>query len=223
MNTAVALEQILHSPRLPEYAEIIARQLAAERLNRDRFYVEIQDGEKAEFIDGQVVPHSPARLRHMTACQHLLVLMDQVARKRGGLVLAEKALCVFSRNDYEPDIVYFGPEKAAGLVPDTMKFPVPDMIVEVLSESTATRDRGVKFEDYAVHGVREYWIVEPNAEEVEQYLVAGDGEYRLELKSADGQIASRVLDGLAIPIRAIFDPHANAQALHELLGSSPRA
>ncbi len=43
------------------------------------------------------------------------------------------------------------------------KFPAPDLIVEVLSESTEANDRGIKFEDYAAHGVVEYWIVDPMA------------------------------------------------------------
>ena len=49
--------------------------------------------------------------------------------------------------------VFFGPDKLASLSPDTMKFPVPDLAVEVLSPSTEVRDRGVKFEDFASNGV----------------------------------------------------------------------
>ena len=60
-----------------------------------------------------------------------------------------------TRNDFEPDIVFYGAEKAAALRPDQTTFPPPDLIVEVLSESTEARDRGIKMEDYAAHGVRE--------------------------------------------------------------------
>jgi Uma2 family endonuclease len=74
-----------------------------------------------------------------------------------GTVKNEKCLCVFPRNDYEPNIVFFGREKADGLLPDTLKFPVPDLIVEVVSSSTEDRDRGVKFEDYEASDVGEYW------------------------------------------------------------------
>ena len=46
------------------------------------------------------------------------------------------------------------------LTPDTMKFPVPDLAVEALSQSTEARDRGVKLEDFSSHGVAEYWIID---------------------------------------------------------------
>ena len=135
-----------------------------------------------------------------------------------GLVHIEKALCVFQRNDYEPDIVYFCPKKKAALVrPETLKFPVPDCIVKILSESTEVRDRGVKFEDYAAHGVREYWIVDPEAETVEQDLLTEEREFRLNLKSNNGHISSVVISGFLIPVRAIFDSEENLAALAVLL------
>ena len=47
------------------------------------------------------------------ASGHLFVLLHSwVSSRRIGLVHVEKALCVFNRNDYEPDIVFFGPDKA---------------------------------------------------------------------------------------------------------------
>ena len=38
----------------------------------------------------------------------------------------------------------------------------PDLVVEILSPSTAHRDRGIKLDSYARHGVRQYWIVDPD-------------------------------------------------------------
>ena len=113
-------------------------------------------------------------------------------------------LIVLTRNDYEPDICFFRAEKAANFTPDQSKFPAPDLAVEVLSESTATVDRGIKFEDYAAHGVGEYWIVDPVAETIEQYLLQ-EGVYRLAVKVKTGTIASAVVTGFEIPVRAVFD------------------
>lgn len=48
-----------------------------------------------------------------------------------GAVLSEKCLCVFPRNDYEPDIVFFGRGKKARLRPNMLKFLIPDLAVEV--------------------------------------------------------------------------------------------
>ncbi len=62
----------------------------------------------------------------------------------------------------------------------------------------------MKFEDFASNCVAEYWIVDADTRIVEQYLL-DNGEYRLALKSGSGMLKSRVVNGLAIPIEAIFD------------------
>lgn len=123
-----------------------------------------------------------------------------------------------TRNDYEPDICYFGTAKAAAFTPDQMRFPAPDLVVEVISESTGRNDRGVKFDDYAAHGVREYWIIDPDAETLEHYhLPEGDDVYRLVIKAMTGQVRSFAMPGFEIPLRAIFDPETNQAALQTLL------
>jgi len=212
------IEPIRHSPQLPQAIAILQAELEAERQRRDQFYLDMTPDQKIEFIDGEIVLHSPARNRHLdvTGCIFKL-LQTYVVLHRLGQVKSEKCLCVFPRNDYEPDVVFFGPVKSASLCPDTMKFPVPDMAVEVLSQSTRDRDRGVKFEDFASNCVEEYWIVDSDTQIVEQYLLQ-NGDYTLALKSGTGMLQSRVVDGLAIPIEAIFDEQENLQAIRKLLG-----
>lgn len=211
------LAPLRHSPRLVEAVDVLQRQVEDEGRRRQRFYAEMTPEQKIEFIDGEVVLHSPARNRHLDATKRTLKLLDTYASlHRLGTVKAEKCLCVFPRNDYEPDIVFFGPAKTAELRPDTLKFPVPDLIVEVLSESTEERDRGVKFEDYAAHGVGEYWMLNPEPGEAEQYLLSGE-TYRLHLKSSTGLLRSQMLAGFAVEIPAFFDESANLAALRQML------
>ena len=119
------------------------------------------------------------------------------------------------RNDYEPDIIFFGPVKAATIDPDTLKFPIPDLIVEVLSPSTEKRDRGIKFQDYALHGVAEYWIIDPVAEAVELYRLQGDA-YPATAPQTDGLLSSDVVPGFEIPVRAIFDEAENARVMRQI-------
>ena len=128
----------------------------------------------------------------------------------------EKLLIALTRNDYEPDICFFTQEKAAAFAPDQMKFPAPDLVVEVLSDSTEAIDRGAKFEDYALHGVAEYWLVDPEQESVEQYLL-GDEAYELAVKVKSGTIQSTVVSGFEIPVQAIFDAAEQFTALQALL------
>lgn len=220
MSTLEALvEPLRHSPQLIEAVDLLTRQLSNEKARRQRFYAEMTPEEKVEFIDGEVILHSPARNRHLDATLLLVNLLNNFVRiHRLGTVKVEKCLCVFPRNDYEPDIVFFGPEKMAKIEPDTLKFPIPDFIVEVVSASTEERDRGVKFEDYAVHGVREYWIVDPDAASIEQYILPdGDNAYTLRQKSTTGTLTSLVIPGFTIPVQAVFDEAENLAALKSLI------
>jgi len=93
---------------------------------------------------------------------------------------------------------------------------VPDLAVEVLSQSTESRDRGVKFEDFAASGVAEYWIIDADAAIVEQHLLE-NGEYELAVKSGSGVLQCRAIEGLVIPIDAIFVQQVNLQAMRKLL------
>ncbi len=211
------LEQVMELPTLPEFVAELDSRLATERARRREFYEQIPDGAKWEFINGELVMHSPDRVRHLAVRRNLESLLWNHVNLQGlGTVLAEKGLCVFPRNDFMPDIIFFGPEKAATLQPQQLRLPIPDFVCEILSDSTAQRNRGVKFRDYEARGVVEYWLVDADAETVEQFLLC-DGAYTLGLKSGSGQIRSRVVVGFEIPIRALFDAAANLSALRALL------
>jgi Uma2 family endonuclease len=124
-------------------------------------------------------------------------------------------MSTFTRNDYEPDLVFFGNEKASTFKEDQTLFPVPDFIVEVLSKSTTKYDRGIKFDDYETHQVKEYWIIDPHSEVIEQYLLE-DNRYELALKSSNGTIKSLEITGFEIPIRAVFEEKLNFDILQTL-------
>ncbi|HFA48881.1 MAG TPA: Uma2 family endonuclease [Bacteroidetes bacterium] len=194
-------------------------KLKTEQQKRQEFYESINEKDKVEFINGEVVYHSPVVKKHNVATGLLYKLMESyVSLKELGFVGIEKIMATFTRNDYEPDVCFFNKEKAAHFSDDQMHFPVPDLIVEVLSKSKKSlkRDRETKYEDYEKHGVSEYWMIDPQEETVEQYLLK-KGRYELVLKSGEGTITSRAVEGFAIPVRAMFDEKENLAALREIL------
>ena len=212
------LTALLNSPMLPELLQEGHAAFLREQKLRAKFYADITPERKWEFIQGEVIMHSPALNRHLNATKHLMSLMDNYVRiHQLGLVHTEKAMTCFPRNDYEPDVVFFGIAKAPLIHSDTLRFPIPDLIVEVLLPSTEERDRGIKFQDYQLHGVREYWIVDPVAETVELYRLT-DEIYPVVAAQNDGLLASDVLPGFEIPVRAIFDAVENLAALRGILG-----
>ena len=212
------LEQLLEEPTLLETVATLSEHLDTERERREQFRDQVQPDQKAEFINGQVVMHSPALNRHLVVTLRLVKLLDTFVTKHElGHVVTEKALCGFPRNDYEPDVAFFGPEKSATIDLDTGVFPVPDFICEVLSDSTEKRDRGIKFRDYAAHGVAEYWIIDTRTEVLEQYVATPNG-YDLRMKSGTGEVVSEAVSGFRILIRSLFDVAENLRTLQDILG-----
>ena len=211
--------ELLQRPTLALEVQEIAAFLAEEAKARDEFRDKIQPHEKGEFINGETIMHSPSRNIHSVTVGlifHCIQFALQTGRIEGHVVF-EKAMCAFTRNDYEPDVAWFGPEKAKLIGPDTTIYPVPDFIAEVLSPATRKRDRGVKFDDYAAHGVAEYWIVDADERTVEQYLLDGQGGYQLAEKLAHGDLRPSSFPGLVIPLEALFDSAANFAFLKTLL------
>jgi len=211
------VEPLRHSPQLPQVVTDLTRQLGDERQRLQRFYDEMTPSQKIEFIDSEIVLQSPARnVRLMVSGYIARLLSTFVDFHHLGTVESEKCLCTFPRNDYEPDIVFFGLEKSATFTPETHKFPVPDLAIEVLSETTAEIDRGVKFEDYAANGVGEYWIVDAEKSCIEQYVLVGD-LYELRIKSSSGGLGSQVIDGLETQAESLFNQERNLKALRSMM------
>lgn len=216
--TNITVEQTLQMPNAVLFARELEAALEKEKEKRKHFYEIIDENAKMEFINGEIIFQSPVKMWHNSAMKYLARLIDvYVDKHQLGYVGIEKLLVSLTRNDYEPDICYFHFDKSLNFDPKQMQFPAPDLVVEVLSESTERNDREIKFQDYAAHGVSEYWIVDPDAETIEQYIL-DHGDYALHLKSNDGHIESRAVNGFRIPIRAVFDEKLNLEALKEIVG-----
>ena len=210
-------EQLYRSPKLGLYYHDIRTTLSEERKRRKQFYEDVREDQKAEFINGEVIVHSPVRIEHEFASSSLMRLMSiYVMAHQLGYVGHEKMMISLSRNDYEPDVCFWGKAKSKKFKPKQTQFPAPDFIAEVLSPSTENNDRTIKSEDYAAHGVKEYWIIDPAYQVVEQYFL-DNGEYHLNMKADSGILKSRTVKGFVIPVAALFDEAENLAALREIL------
>ena len=213
----ITVEQTLEMPNAVLFVRKVKAALKAEREKRRHFYEIVEENKKMEFINGEIIFHSPVRLQHNRATKLLCGLLNTfVAKHRLGFVGIEKIMISLTRNDYEPDVCFFGNEKAKKFTSKQAQFPAPDLVVEVLSDSTEKYDRETKFQDYAAHGVSEYWIIDAEKEIVEQYFLENE-QYELLLKAKDGEIESVVLPNFRIPIRAIFNDERNLETLAELI------
>lgn len=218
--TSALVKTALEQVNVHDIAQELHAALEQEQAERRRFYEMVDENRKMEFINGKIVFQSPVKKRHNTATGKLYKLLDTFADLfELGFTGIEKIMVSLTRNDYEPDICFWSAKRAKDFHDDQMQFPAPDFVAEVVSKSTEKVDRNIKFEDYAKHGVAEYWIISPKSKSVEQYKLVR-GQYELIFKASEGTIKSFMVKGFEIPIAAIFDEKANLKALRDLLKSA---
>ena len=137
------------------------------------------DGRRYELHEGELfVTAAPGSL-HQRLVGNLFVLLREHANARGlGEVFVSPLDCILSETTVvEPDVVYVESGRSSLVSARGLEGP-PTLAVEVLSPSTLPVDRGVKLQLYARYGIPYYWIVEPEARNVEAYVLTG-GAFRL--------------------------------------------
>ena len=125
---------------------------------------------RVEHIGGRVVAMSPRpTFNHNRIALNIVVLFENYLKgKRCTAISDGTDLFLSEENNFIPDMmVVCDPDK---IRPNGV-YGAPDLVVEVLSPSTAKYDRGPKKDAYERCGVREYWIVDPANRWVEQYLL----------------------------------------------------
>ncbi|GAB3919051.1 Uma2 family endonuclease [Larkinella terrae] len=198
------IDDLLKAPNLRELLDELENTWQEEQRRRHQFWADVDEAKKAEFILGEIIYHSPVYGRHWMASTTILgYFIPHVRENRLGKVGVEKVMVRLTRNDYQPDICFWNKEKADRFEQKQSAFPPPDFVVEILSDSTRERDYGIKMTDYALHGVKEYWIVDVEHETVEQYLLH-ENVFELAQKLKDGFLESEVVSGFRMSIKEIF-------------------
>ena len=211
------ISELKHSPQLPAAIEELNAYWKAEQQKRLQFLEELDENVEAEFIEGEIVLHSPALEKHNAVVSNLEFILQAYIQPRGlGRVRVEKAMVHLTRNNFEPDLAFWSSAKDDTIGGNTLLYPAPDWACEVLSSATSKRDRGIKMTDYATHDVAEYWIIDPDKMQVEQFLLEKDA-FELVLKSKNGMIESKVIAGLSFPIEAIFNLELRLAAVQRFL------
>ena len=158
-----------------------------------------EDGRRYELYDGEVyeVP-SPFPLHQMVSARLYLALADYV-RNHGGVVLYAPLDIVLTDYDVvQPDLLLFTRERAHLVKARQVTRVPPDLAIEILSPGTATNDRGRKQRLLARHGVREFWLVDPEANRMEVYSLRGDQFVLANSTSAPGPVKSPLLPDLVL-------------------------
>jgi Uma2 family endonuclease len=93
----------------------------------------------------------------------------------------------------QPDVLWLAPDSLCVPVGDAYFAGPPDLVVEVLSPSTARYDRREKFAAYEKHGVREYWIIDPRDLLVEAWVLRDARFVRLGIFAPEDRFTSPLI------------------------------
>ncbi len=131
------------------------------------------------------------------------LLHDWVSERKLGKVIAAPIDMVLSpRRVPQPDISFVSTERR-DIIQRSLMGPA-DLVAEIISPGGRTRDRIEKRDLYEQYAVKEYWIIDPEAQTVE-VLSLQQGQYVLAVRAARGEeAASRLLEGFAVSVDVLF-------------------
>jgi len=134
----------------------------AERMTADEFFAFAPKTEKAELIEGVMIVSPPPLDSHERQNLFLLRLLSEYVEQHdlGEVRGSRTAVRLSEAHVFEPDILFLSRERSH-LLQERGVFGPPDLVVEILSASTATHDRGDKLRAYERFGVQEVWLIDP--------------------------------------------------------------
>ena len=126
------------------------------------------EGERYELSEGDLLRTPPPSTLHQLVASRLDSALRQVVEERSlGLVLyAPLDVLLSPENVVQRDFLFIAQDRLGIIKPDYIQ-GAPDLVVEILSPSTSSRDLVAKRYLYAKYGVKEYWIVHPEGKSVE--------------------------------------------------------
>jgi Uma2 family endonuclease len=164
------------------------------------------DGKRYEIIGGELFMSAAPMTNHQFISQNIESQLDRYLEKHNtGKYFHAQVDVVLSMTDVvQPDIFYISNERSH-IITEKNIVEAPDLVVEIISESTKIRDQTTKKALYEKYGVKEYWIVYPNEEKVEQFILQDeDFELKNELQASQ-KIVSEVIEGFALPLQKVFE------------------
>jgi Uma2 family endonuclease len=164
------------------------------------------DRNRYEIVDGELFATPPHGALHQRILGNILVALHQHVRQhRLGQVLVAPVDVVFARGTVlEPDILFVSASRLHYIGEDNLSGP-PDLAVEVISESTRRLDREVKLKQYALYGVSEYWLLDPEGNSVEVFRLKGE-EYELAERLGFGDtLTSPLFPGLQLAVASLWE------------------
>lgn len=168
-------------------------------------YEKLPEGAPYQLIGGELVmTPSPVPYHQIISRRIEFELVKFVEeRKLGEVIDAPMDVYLSETETYQPDIIFISNERL-NIIGDKKIEAAPDLVIEILSESTAYYDLKHKKRVYEKSGVKEYWIVDPMEKSIEVYENV-NGEFKIFDQAMEkGRVNSKLLEGFGVELEKVF-------------------
>jgi len=168
-------------------------------------YLHFSDEKRYEIINGEVymVP-SPLTYHQKVLALLYMSLWDFVEEHQIGEVLLAPLDVVLSEIDVvQPDIMYISNERRRIITEKNIQ-GAPDLVIEILSPSTAYKDQTIKTKIYSKYGVKEMWLVDPEKKEIQLLVLNPSLLTPLKTYHVPEILKSPLVTGFTLPLDKIF-------------------
>jgi Uma2 family endonuclease len=176
--------------------------------DKDRYtyddYQQLPEGAPYELINGHLVMSPSPSTQHQRLVRRLSRTLENSARELGGEVLfAPMDVHLSDDTVVQPDVLYVSSDRSDRIQEQEIN-GAPDLVLEVASPSTSHLDAFDKKQLYEAHGVREYWIVDPETKTAEVYRNT-DAGFRQHARLVDeGRVSSTILEDFTVALEDLF-------------------
>ena len=182
--------------------EVAEKKVSTIRKKKISFedYLTKFDGKHAEWINGEVIEIMSASDRHQDLVRFFTVVLGVFIEENDlGIIRTAPMTIRLSKRGREPDLFFVANNRLDKLKKNYFD-GAPDLIIEIISPESRGRDRGDKFYEYEIAGVREYWIIDYEREKVEFYSLGDDGFFQMVFADESNVFNSRVLPNLRMNV-----------------------
>ncbi|EKN70778.1 Uma2 family endonuclease [Schinkia azotoformans] len=175
-------------------------------------YLSWDDDVFCEVIDGMIISMSPSPTPlHQDIADELTAEFKIFLRNKDCRAFSAPIdVCLFANKEIktkdikdwvQPDLIVVCDENKIG---EKNIIGAPDLVIEILSPSTAKNDRLIKYNSYEKAGVMEYWIVDPYNQTIEVYLLENGAYHRNGVYFKDDILKVHLLEDFQIDLNLIF-------------------
>ena len=170
-------------------------------------YLNTPDDQRWELLRGELFMVPSPSFAHQKIAGRLFSLLDRFVDEKalGDVIIAPFDVVLSPTNVLQPDVIFVARNQQS-IITDANIQGAPALVIEIISPSSVIMDREIKRAIYAEYGVKEYWLVDPDARTISVLALQGKtfreiGNYR-----ATDTLSSPTLPGLALDLAPIFPP-----------------